>query len=86
MAAGCREAVRVDDEVMTKVRQLEERFRERERLLGRKTLQVEILGEALTAARVPESGARVSRTAINRGGSTASPARPQDVAPLPASS
>ena len=53
MAAGGREAVRVDDEVIgaTRVRQLEERIRALERLLGRKTLEVEILKEALAAAR-----------------------------------
>ena len=53
MAEGGREAVRVDDEVIgaARVRQLEERIRELERLLGRKTLEVEILKEALTAAR-----------------------------------
>jgi transposase len=41
MAEGGREAVRVDDEVIgaAKVRQLEERVRELERLLGRKTLE-----------------------------------------------
>ena len=45
MAEGGREAVRVDDEVIgaPRVRQLEERIRELERLLGRKTLEVEIL-------------------------------------------
>jgi transposase len=53
MAEGGREAVRVDDEVVgaTKVRQLEERIRELERLLGRKTLEVEVLEEALAASR-----------------------------------
>ena len=53
MAAGGREAVRADDEVIgaAKVRQLEERVRELERLLDRKTLEVEILKDALTAAR-----------------------------------
>ena len=53
MAAGGREAVRVDDEVIgaARVRQLEARIRELERLLGRKTLKVEILKEALAAAR-----------------------------------
>ena len=35
----------------TRVRQLEERIRALERLLGRKTLEVEILKEALAAAR-----------------------------------
>jgi transposase len=34
-----------------RVRQLEERIRELERLLGRKTLEVEILKEALVIAR-----------------------------------
>jgi transposase len=53
MAEGGREAVRVDDEVIgvAKVRQLGEHTRELERLLGRKTLEVGILKEALTAAR-----------------------------------
>ena len=53
MAEGGREAIRVDDEVIgvARVRQLEERIRELERLLGRKTLEVEILKEALAAAR-----------------------------------
>jgi transposase len=53
MAEGGRAAVRVDDEVIgaPRVRQLEERIRELERLLGRKTMEVEILKEALTAAR-----------------------------------
>jgi transposase len=53
MAEGGREAVRADDVVVgaARVRQLEERMRELERLLGRKTLEVEILKEALAAAR-----------------------------------
>ena len=53
MAEGGREAIRVDDELIdaTRVRQLEERIRDLERLLGRKTLEVEILKEALTTAR-----------------------------------
>jgi transposase len=53
MAEGGREAVRADDVVVgaARVRQLEERIRELERLLGRKTLEVEILKEALAAAR-----------------------------------
>jgi transposase len=53
MAEGGREAVRADDIVIgaARVRQLEERIRELERLLGRKTLEVEILKEALAAAR-----------------------------------
>ena len=53
MAEGGREAVRADDVVIgaAKVRQLEERIRHLERLLGRKTLEVEILKEALATAR-----------------------------------
>jgi transposase len=45
--------VRVDDNVVavSEVRRLEERVRELERLLGRKTMEVEILKEALDLAR-----------------------------------
>jgi transposase len=52
-AEGGREAVQVNDEVIgaAKVRHLEEKVRELERLLGRKTLEVEILKEARSAAR-----------------------------------
>jgi transposase len=47
------EAVRADDEVVaaSEVRRLEERVRDLERLLGRKTMEVEILKEALELAR-----------------------------------
>jgi transposase len=53
MADGGREAVRADDEVVSaaETRRLEERVRELERQLGRKTLEVEILKEALERAR-----------------------------------
>ena len=53
MNLGGREAVRADDEVVaaSSVRRLEERARELERLLGRKTMEVEILKEALDLAR-----------------------------------
>ncbi len=53
MAEGGMEAVRTDDEVVGagRLRQLEERVRELERLLGRKTMEAEILKEALAAAR-----------------------------------
>jgi len=46
--------VRADDEVVaaSQVRRLEERVRELERLLGRKTVEVEILKDALDLARV----------------------------------
>ncbi|HTT81034.1 MAG TPA: hypothetical protein VMF86_15270 [Stellaceae bacterium] len=46
--------MRADDEVVaaSQVRRLEERVRELERLLGRKTVEVEILKDALDLARV----------------------------------
>jgi transposase len=52
MSEGGREAVRADDEVVpaAEARLLEERVRDLERLLGRKTLEVEILEEALDLA------------------------------------
>ena len=53
MSEGGKEAVRADDNVVaaSEVRRLEERVRELERLLGRKTMEVEILKEALDLAR-----------------------------------
>jgi transposase len=53
MSEGGKEAVRADDEVVaaSEIRRLEERVRELERLLGRKTMEVEILKEALDLAR-----------------------------------
>jgi transposase len=53
MSEGGKQAVQADDEVVAaaEVRRLEERVRELERLLGRKTLEVEILKEALDLAR-----------------------------------
>ncbi|GJE02907.1 hypothetical protein GMJLKIPL_4857 [Methylobacterium isbiliense] len=47
-------AVQADEEVVaaSRVRELEARVRDLERLLGRKTLEVEVLKEALTVARV----------------------------------
>jgi transposase len=47
MSQGGKEAVRADDEVVaaSEVRRLEERVRELERLLGRKTMEVELLKE-----------------------------------------
>ena len=54
MSEGDKEAVRVDEDVVaaSEVRRLEERVQELERLLGRKTMEVEILKEALDLARV----------------------------------
>ena len=53
MSEGGKEAVRADDEVVaaSEVRRLVERVRELERLLGRKTMEVEILKEALDLTR-----------------------------------
>src|SRR5207302_10950256 len=53
MSEGGKEAVRANDEVGCGFRgpRLEERVRELERLLGRKTMEVEILKEALELAR-----------------------------------
>lgn len=53
MTDGGREAVRADDDVApaAEARRLEERVRELERMLGRKTLEAEILKEALELAR-----------------------------------
>jgi transposase len=72
MAEGGREAVRADDELIgaARVRQLEERIRELERRLGRKTLEVEILKEALSAARAKSrccAGRRPIRTVPDEG-------------------
>ena len=49
MSEGGKEAVRADDEVVaaSEVRRLVERVRELERLLGRKTMEVEVAGELL---------------------------------------
>ena len=54
MSEGGKEAVRVDEDVVaaSEVRRLEQRVRDLERMLGRKTLEVEILKEALDLARV----------------------------------
>jgi len=53
MSEGGKQAVRADEEVVpaSEARQLQERVRELERLLGRKTMEVEILKDALDLAR-----------------------------------
>ncbi len=53
MSEGGKEAVRADDDVVpaSEARRLEDKVRELERLLGRKTMEVEILKEALDLAR-----------------------------------
>lgn len=52
MAEGGKEAVRTDDTVVSvaEVRELQRRIRELERVLGRKTLENEILREAVKVA------------------------------------
>ena len=57
MSEGGKQAVRVDDDVVgaSEVRRLEERVRELERMLGRKTMEVEILKEALDLARAKKA-------------------------------
>ena len=57
MTEGGHEAVRADDEVVpaSDIRRLEERVRELERQLGRKTMEVEILKEALELARAKKA-------------------------------
>nr|QIG95529.1 transposase [Bradyrhizobium sp. 6(2017)] len=54
MSERGKEAVRADEDgvAASEVRRLEERVRDLERMLGRKTLEVEILKEALDLARV----------------------------------
>jgi transposase len=53
MAEGCLQAVRADEDVVpaSRVRELEAKVRELERLLGRKTMEAEILREALEQSR-----------------------------------
>jgi transposase len=54
MLEGGLQAVQADEDVVatSRVRELERRVRELERLLGRKTMEVEILKEALDVARI----------------------------------
>jgi transposase len=53
MSEGGKQAVRANEEVVpaSDVRKLEDRVREFDRLLGRKTMEVELLKEALDLAR-----------------------------------
>lgn len=53
MAEGGKTAVQADDEVVAanQVKELKRQIRQLERLLGRKTMEVEILKEALEIAR-----------------------------------
>jgi transposase len=57
MLEGGLQAFEADEDVVgtSRVRELERRVRELERLLGRKTMEVEILKEALDVARVKKT-------------------------------
>jgi transposase len=61
MTKGGLEAVRADEDVVaaSRVRELEAKVRELERLLGRKTMETEILREALEAARPKKHALRL---------------------------
>ena len=61
MAEGGFEAVRADEDVVpaSRVRELEAKVSELERLLGRKTMEAEILREALEQARPKEPALRL---------------------------
>lgn len=71
MLEGGFEAVQADEPVVgqTHVRDLEKRVRELERLLGRKTLEVEILKEALDATRAKKPMSLLPSWQGRRGGS-----------------
>ena len=58
MAEGGLETVRADDDVVaaSRIRELEAKVRDLERLLGRKTTEAEILREALDASRGKKPG------------------------------
>ena len=57
MSEGGKEAIRVDHDVVgaSEDRRLDDRVRDLERMLGRKTLEVEILKEALDLARAKKA-------------------------------
>ena len=66
MIEGGHEAVAADEEVVgtSRVRELEKRVRDLERMLGRKTMEVEILKEALDLARTKNRRCRWSPGAL----------------------
>ncbi|MGU3423116.1 transposase, partial [Methylobacterium sp. D54C] len=69
MAEGGQIAVQADEEVVaaSRVRELEARVRDLERLLACKTLEVEVLKEALAVARVKKRMARPVRKVVGEG-------------------
>src|SRR5215203_4367988 len=68
MLEGGHEAVQADEDAVgtSRVRELERRVRDLERLLGRKTMEAEILREALDLARAKNRPCRSSPGAIRR--------------------
>ncbi|WP_424139660.1 IS3 family transposase, partial [Roseomonas chloroacetimidivorans] len=68
MSEGGKAAIRADDDVVAagRLRELEGRIRDLERLLGRKTMEVEILREALSAARGKKPGLAVAVATTGR--------------------
>lgn len=71
MLEGGHQAVHADEEVVgtSRVRELERRVRDLERLLGRKTMEVEILKEALDLARTKKPTPPLSSWGGSTGGS-----------------
>ena len=71
MLEGGLQAVQADEDVIgtSRVRELERRVRELERLLGRKTMEVEILKEALDVARVKKPTLQLPSWNDPKGGS-----------------
>ncbi len=82
MLEGGLQAVQADEDVVGRscVRELERRVRELERLLGRKTMEVEILKEALDVARIKKPSLQlhgtIARTVRHEGGGRHARGRP----------
>src|SRR4249919_1727855 len=83
MLEGGLQAVQADEDVIgtSRVRELERRVRELERLLGRKTMEVETLKEALDVARVKKPSCScnhgtIARTVRHEGGGRHARGRP----------
>jgi transposase len=71
MTEGGTVAVAVDEDVVgsSRVRELERQVRDLERLLGRKTMEVEILKEALDIARVKKQSLQLKSWSVDEEGS-----------------
>ena len=72
MAEGGKEAIRVDEEVVgsSEVKVLEKRIRELERVLGKKTLENEILREAVKRLPPPRRSGAVAAEVLRGGWSS----------------